>query len=70
MIKRYNCFSEDLYQYALSEGVEQTKDGILHFPTGKFTGRSPKDRYFCEGEYVKKVVDTTREINQIVSIFW
>jgi len=31
MIKRYNCFSEDLYQYALSEGVEQTKDGILHF---------------------------------------
>ncbi len=67
MIKRYNCFSEDLYQHALSEGVEQTKDGILHFPTGKFTGRSPKDRYFCEGEYVKRVVDTSREINQIVS---
>ena len=67
MIKRYNCFSEDLYQYALSEGVEQTKDGILHFPTGKFTGRSPKDRYFCEGEYVNRVVDTTREINQVIS---
>ena len=67
MIKRYNCFSEDLIEHALSEGVEQTKDGILYFPTGKFTGRSPKDRYFCEGEYVKRVIDTTREINQLVS---
>lgn len=67
MIKRYNYYNEDLYRIAIDEGVKTTSQGILYFPTGKFTGRSPKDRYFCDGEYVDKVIDKSREINQIIS---
>ena len=56
--------TEQLMTLAKEEGLETTKDGLLHFNTGKFTGRSPKDRYFAEGEYVYNTVDFERAINQ------
>jgi phosphoenolpyruvate carboxykinase (ATP) len=56
--------TEQLMTLAKEEGLETTKDGLLHFKTGKFTGRSPKDRYFAEGEYVYNTVDFERTINQ------
>ena len=56
--------TEQLMTLAKEEGLETTKDGLLHFNTGKFTGRSPKDRYFAEGEYVYNTVDFQRAINQ------
>jgi phosphoenolpyruvate carboxykinase (ATP) len=56
--------TEQLMTLAKEEGLETTKDGLLHFNTGKFTGRSPKDRYFAESEYAHDSVDFEREINQ------
>jgi phosphoenolpyruvate carboxykinase (ATP) len=47
--------------------MKTTKEGLLHFNTGKFTGRSPKDRYFSEGKYTDKTIDFERIINQRVS---
>lgn len=56
--------TEQLMTLAKEEGLKTTKDGLLHFNTGKFTGRSPKDRYFAEGEYVYNTVDFERAVNQ------
>jgi phosphoenolpyruvate carboxykinase (ATP) len=56
--------TEQLMALAKEEGLETTKEGLLHFNTGKFTGRSPKDRYFAEGEYVYNKIDFKRAINQ------
>ena len=56
--------TEQLMALAKKKGMKTTKDGLLHFNTGKFTGRSPKDRYFVEGEYTKSVVDFNRVVNQ------
>ena len=36
--------------------------------TGKFTGRSPKDRYFVDDFYSQQKVDFTRQINQKISL--
>ena len=58
--------TEQLMALAKEKGMKTTKDGLLHFNTGKFTGRSPKDRYFVEGEYTNSVVDFDRVINQKV----
>ena len=56
--------TEQLMTLAKEEGLKTTNKGLLHFNTGKFTGRSPKDRYFAEGEYVYNTVDFQRAINQ------
>ena len=56
--------TEQLMALAKEKGMKTTKDGLLHFNTGKFTGRSPKDRYFVEGEYTNSVVDFNRVVNQ------
>jgi len=58
--------TEQLMTLAKERGMKTTKDGLLHFNTGKFTGRSPKDRYFAQSEYADKVIDFKREINQKV----
>jgi len=58
--------TEQLMALAKEKGMKTTKDGLLHFNTGKFTGRSPKDRYFVEGEYTDSVIDFNRVINQRV----
>ena len=57
--------TEQLMALAKEKGMKTTKDGLLHFNTGKFTGRSPKDRYFVEGEYTDSVIDFNRVINQV-----
>ena len=59
--------NERLVKEAIKNGLKLTKEGILYFNTGKFTGRSPKDRYFVEGEYAHTTVDFGRAINQKIS---
>jgi phosphoenolpyruvate carboxykinase (ATP) len=59
--------TEQLMDLAKERGMKTTKEGLLHFNTGKFTGRSPKDRYFSEGKYTDKTIDFERIINQRVS---
>ena len=59
--------TEQLMTLAKERGMKTTKEGLLHFNTGKFTGRSPKDRYFSEGKYTDKTIDFERIINQRVS---
>ena len=56
--------NERLVKECIKKGLKLTKDGILYFNTGKFTGRSPKDRYFVDGEYTNTNVDFSRAINQ------
>ena len=42
----YNLTVSDLYEISISKNLGQlTNDGVLSINTGKFTGRSPKDRY-------------------------
>ena len=53
----YNTDPEDLYHITISEGLRSlTSDGILSVNTGKFTGRSPKDRYIVKDEKTKNKV--------------
>lgn len=59
--------TEQLMNLAKENGIKTTKDGLLHFNTGKFTGRSPKDRYFVEGRYTNEKIDFQRAINQKLS---
>lgn len=56
--------TKQLMDLAKERGMKTTKDGLLHFNTGKFTGRSPKDRYFSEGKYTDNTIDFERVINQ------
>ena len=58
--------TEQLMTLAKERGMKTTKEGLLHFNTGKFTGRSPKDRYFAQSEYADNVIDFNRDINQKV----
>lgn len=63
----FNNNTKELIEAAKEQGLRLTKDNILYFNTGKFTGRSPKDRYFADGDYVNKVIDFDRAINQKIS---
>lgn len=59
--------NERLIEESKKRGVKTTNKGLLYFNTGKYTGRSPKDRYFVYGEYTNKVIDFDRPINQGIS---
>jgi len=63
----YHETTEQLMNLAKEKGLKTTKDDLLYFNTGKFTGRSPKDRYFSDGEYANNVIDFDRPINQKVN---
>ena len=54
---KYNSKPEDLYNITLSKklGVLNS-DGVLTVNTGKFTGRSPKDRYIVKDDITKDKV--------------
>jgi len=64
----HNFPTKKLVEIAKTEGAKTNKDGILIMDTGKFTGRSPKDRYFVEDPYSTQKVDFTRKINQKISV--
>ncbi len=53
----WNLAPAVLIQHTLSKGQgELTNSGALSIETGKFTGRSPKDRYIVEDEITQKQV--------------
>ena len=64
----HNFPQERLVEKAKKEGHELTDNGVLTMNTGKFTGRSPKDRYFVDDFYSQQKVDFTRQINQKISL--
>jgi phosphoenolpyruvate carboxykinase (ATP) len=46
-----NLSYDDIYAHEVASGVcTQTKNGTLSVDTGKFTGRSPKDKYIVESK--------------------
>ncbi|MDG2173256.1 MAG: phosphoenolpyruvate carboxykinase (ATP), partial [Flavobacteriaceae bacterium] len=46
---RYNLSVKDLYEISISKNFGRLTDqGVLAINTGKFTGRSPKDRYIVK----------------------
>jgi len=63
----YNLDYETLYQHEIAqqEGIE-TNFGAIAVDTGKFTGRSPKDKYFVKQPPSEKYI-AWGEINQPVS---
>ena len=53
----YNTDPKDLYKITISKGQGiLTSDGTLSVNTGKFTGRSPRDRYIVKDEKTKNKV--------------
>ena len=51
----YNSKPEDLYEITLSKKMGGlTNNRVLSVNTGKFTGRSPKDRYIVKDEINKE----------------
>ena len=53
----YNLSVSDLYEISISKNLGQlTNDGVLSINTGKFTGRSPKDRYIVKDEITEEKV--------------
>lgn len=64
----HNFPTEKLVKIAKQEGCKLDNNGLMTMNTGKFTGRSPKDRYFVVDSYSSSKVDFKREINQQISI--
>ena len=53
----YNTDPKDLTDITVSEGMGNlTSDGTLSVNTGKFTGRSPRDRYIVKDQKTKNKV--------------
>ena len=54
---KYNLSVDELYNISISKKLGKiTKNGVLAINTGKFTGRSPKDRYIVIDEITKTKV--------------
>lgn len=54
---RYQLTPEELQQLAVEKDLaEETADGVLVVQTGKFTGRSPKDRFIVKDEVTENEV--------------
>ncbi|WP_420321508.1 phosphoenolpyruvate carboxykinase (ATP) [Flagellimonas sp.] len=50
----WNLSAEDLQRITLEKGMGvETENGTLSINTGKFTGRSPKDRFLVKDDYTK-----------------
>ena len=53
---QWNLSGEELQEITLKKGMgRQTQNGTLAVNTGKFTGRSPQDRFLVQDEYTKNV---------------
>lgn len=63
----FNNTTPELIEEAKEQGLKVTTENIIYLYTGKFTGRSPKDRYFADGNYVNNVIDFNRTINKSIS---
>ena len=53
-IVHYNLDSEELQSITVEKGMgKETSNGTLAVNTGKFTGRSPQDRFLVKDDYTK-----------------
>jgi phosphoenolpyruvate carboxykinase (ATP) len=53
----WNLSPEELQKITIEKGMgKETKNGTLAINTGKFTGRSPQDRFLVEDDYTKDKV--------------
>ena len=51
---RYQLSADELHKESIAKGLaEEAKSGALSIKTGKFTGRSPQDRFIVEDEITK-----------------
>ncbi len=63
----YNPSYDELYEYELSPSLEgyergfKTELGAINVMTGKFTGRSPKDKYIVKDDVTKDTIWWTSE---------
>jgi len=63
----YNPSYDELYDYELSKSLEgyergfKTELGAINVMTGKFTGRSPKDKYIVKDDVTKDTIWWTSE---------
>lgn len=63
----YNPSYDELYKYELSSSLEgyergfKTELGAINVMTGKFTGRSPKDKYIVKDDVTKDTIWWTSE---------
>ena len=66
----YNTDPKDLTDITVSEGMGNlTNDGTLSVNTGKFTGRSPRDRYIVKDQKTKNKVwwgDINRPFDEVL----
>ncbi len=64
---RWNLSSEELQRITIEKGMgQETSNGTLAINTGKFTGRSPQDRFLVEDDYTRDHVNWGR-INKPIS---
>jgi len=50
----WNLSPEELQKITIAKGMgQETSNGTLAVNTGKFTGRSPQDRYLVKDDYTK-----------------
>jgi len=57
-IVHLNLDAQTLVEQTIQRGQGKLSDqGALCIETGKFTGRSPKDRFIVEDDYTRSVVD-------------
>mgnify|MGYP001792963123 FL=1 len=63
----WNLDAEILQQITVEKGMgKETENGTLSINTGKFTGRSPKDRFLVKDDYTKDQIWWGR-INKAIS---
>ncbi|MDT0687407.1 phosphoenolpyruvate carboxykinase (ATP) [Autumnicola psychrophila] len=55
-VVQWNLSGEELQKITIEKGMgRETSNGTLAVNTGKFTGRSPQDRFLVQDEYTSKV---------------
>ena len=66
----YNLSKEDLYRITIQKNqCRLTTNDVLSVNTGKFTGRSPKDRYIVRDKITNKFVwwgDINKPLEEVI----
>ncbi|MGK0368052.1 MAG: phosphoenolpyruvate carboxykinase (ATP), partial [Thermoproteota archaeon] len=70
LINRKGCFKNSSKAFLIEQTVKTgfgtlSKDGALCVVTGEKTGRSPKDKYVVESEYVNSKIDWANDIHKM-----
>ena len=66
----HNLSYPEIFEHEIAQGEKTVKNGTVTVDTGKFTGRSPKDKYIVAREPSKDNVSTLFQCNILTFAFF